>query len=47
MSWIVDKMDMILGAMAYAGEIRLRYDDDAADRLSRNYTTLILIVSTI
>lgn len=38
-------MDKILAVLAYAGEIKVRYDDDSVDRLNRTYTTFILVVS--
>ena len=41
----MDKLDYVLGALAYAGEIKIRSDDDAVDRLSRNVSPLVFTVS--
>ena len=41
----MDKLDYILGALAYAGEIKIRCDDDTIDRLSRNVSPVIFVVS--
>ena len=40
-------MDKLLGAVSYIGEIKLRSDDDAVDRLNHNYTVGFLILFAV
>ena len=40
-------MDKVIGAVAQIGEIKVRNDDDFIDRLSRRYTTFILVLFAI